>query len=642
MTKARAGIVRRAVAVALLLLLFPVSPGAIAQQAAGVELRDVTVSTQPDSVTVRVKTSGEPKYQAELMDHPYRLVVDFDDTSYGWRKTPLSVDADPLKQIRGSQYKRGVARIVVELTRTVGYAIREESSGLAMVIPTSPAAAPAAARATAEPVVATAKPVAPKPVAAPAAPKPQATAALAVKPEAPKAEAVKPDPMQPQTAPEPKAEAAPMPALPQVAQAQVPPAPAAPPAPVPIMRRRPAVARGSSRSTSRTPTSSTCSASSPPRAAGTSSPATTSRARCRSRCKNVTWDQALDTILEAGASRRSRRTACIRIVSHEQLTKEREAQARVEEPSARRRSRPGPSMAEAQLKEHGGARQKRLADAAAAEEQAARGPLREETIRLSYADPEEVAKTLQGILGIPPEGTGPTAPDRPGPAGVIVRRRRSRSSRPRAQTAGRPAAVVRSARTCWPRASRSRRTSRRTRIFIRHYEADLERIKKLIREQLDIPLPQVKIEARMEILDRNALEAIGVQWGGGGAGNVGSSTLVGQGFQPTDAYAARGSPAERPRHAAEPEPHRASGVAASGQPPTGLPTGGNLVNLPFSVRCPAPARTPARRHRVRHRRQPTSTSTSRSRPSQSQGKTRTLARPEIVTVENNKATISPR
>ena len=182
MTKRRAGIVRRAVAVALLLLLLPVSPGAIAQQAAGVELRDVTVNAQPDSVTVLVKTSGEPKYQAELMDHPYRLVVDFDDTSYGWRKTPLSVDAEPLKQIRGSQYKRGVARVVVELTRSVGYAIREESNGLAIVIPTG-----ASARGTAEPVV-TAKPVAAKAAATPSAPKPQATAALAVKPEATTAE----------------------------------------------------------------------------------------------------------------------------------------------------------------------------------------------------------------------------------------------------------------------------------------------------------------------------------------------------------------------------------------------------------------------------------------------------------------------
>src|SRR5437764_14193814 len=48
-------------------------------------------------------------------------------------------------------------------------------------------------------------------------------------------------------------------------------------------------------------------------------------------------------------------------------------------------------------------------------------------------------------------------------------------------------------------------------IFIRHYEADLERIKTLIREKLDVPLPQLKIEARMEILDRDDLFAIGVQ-----------------------------------------------------------------------------------------------------------------------------------
>ena len=36
----------------------------------------------------------------------------------------------------------------------------------------------------------------------------------------------------------------------------------------------------------------------------------------------------------------------------------------------------------------------------------------------------------------------------------------------------------------------------------------------------------------MEILDRNALEAIGVQWGGATAGNIRQATpLVGQGFQ---------------------------------------------------------------------------------------------------------------
>src|SRR5205814_2916276 len=70
-------------------------------------------------------------------------------------------------------------------------------------------------------------------------------------------------------------------------------------------------------------------------------------------------------------------------------------------------------------------------------------------------------------------------------------------------------------------------------LFLRLYAADLERIKKLIRESLDIPLPQVKIEARMEILDRSALEQIGIQWGGLWAGVSGTTTLVGQGLQTT-------------------------------------------------------------------------------------------------------------
>src|SRR5918996_2523047 len=169
MTKRRVGIVRRAFTVALMLLLLPIGAVADAQSPPGTELRDVSVTTQPDSVTVLVKTTGEAKYQAELMDRPYRLVLDFDDTNYGWRKTPLPVQAGPLKQIRGSQYRRGVARVVLELTRNVGYAIREENDGLAIVIPT--AAGAALAEPPAKPEMA-AKPseIAAKPPAAAAKP----------------------------------------------------------------------------------------------------------------------------------------------------------------------------------------------------------------------------------------------------------------------------------------------------------------------------------------------------------------------------------------------------------------------------------------------------------------------------------------
>src|SRR2546427_3758608 len=127
----------------VLLLLVPAGGGAQTEPA---RLSEVTVTPQTDSVTVFVKTSREPHYKADLVDSPTRLVVDLEDTVYAWRKTPLSVGKDPVKQIRGGQYGQGVARLVLDLSRTVGYAIREESDGLAIVIPT--AAPPASAVST--------------------------------------------------------------------------------------------------------------------------------------------------------------------------------------------------------------------------------------------------------------------------------------------------------------------------------------------------------------------------------------------------------------------------------------------------------------------------------------------------------------
>jgi hypothetical protein len=62
--------------------------------------------------------------------------------------------------------------------------------------------------------------------------------------------------------------------------------------------------------------------------------------------------------------------------------------------------------AEAEFKEAEATSKKFQSDAAIAEAKA-RGPLKEETVRLSYADPEVVARTLQGILGIPPSGSVP-------------------------------------------------------------------------------------------------------------------------------------------------------------------------------------------------------------------------------------------
>src|SRR6266508_392433 len=139
-----------------LMLLVPTGSGAQTEPA---RLSDVTVSPQPDSVTVFVKTSREAQYKADLVESPSRLVIDLEHTVYAWRKTPLTVGKDPVRQVRGGQYRKGVARIVLDLTRTVGYAIREESDGLAIVIPTAAPPPSVASSATTTPPTPAARPV---------------------------------------------------------------------------------------------------------------------------------------------------------------------------------------------------------------------------------------------------------------------------------------------------------------------------------------------------------------------------------------------------------------------------------------------------------------------------------------------------
>jgi type IV pilus assembly protein PilQ len=377
--------------------------------------------------------------------------------------------------------------------------------------------------------------------------------------------------------------------------------------------------------------------------------------------RNVTWEQALDTILEVKGLQKVEKGNVIRIVSTDQLTKEREAEARVNEAKVKAEIDTRTKLAEAQIKEQDLAARK-IANEVAAEEARSRGPLREETVRLSYADPEEVAKTLQGILGIPPEGTQPITGTIPSVPPVIS------STGPNLALPNQPpfsalygpgappAPVVSVSQDVLAKGITIRAHKPTNTIFIRHYQADLERIKKLIREQLDIPLPQVKIEARMEILDRTALEAIGVQWGGGTAGNVGKATLVGQGFQsapstvPGLTLPVVGGVLQPDGSTVVTSPTAVQGMRTKNNnfildrllpidTATGLPIGGNLVNIPFQGLPNASQFAPA--GGIAFGIVGTNFNINLALQAlENQGKTRTLARPEIVTVENAKAEIS--
>src|SRR5436309_639007 len=419
----------------VLMLLVPMAGRAQTEPA---RLNDVTVTPQADSVTVFVKTSREAQYKADLVDSPTRLVIDLEDTVYAWRKTPLAVGKDPVKQIRGSQFRQGTARVVLDLTRTVGYAIREEPNGLAIVIPT--AAPPMVAAAPAPAAPASGAPPAP----APAEPAPAATA----------------------TAPAP----APTPAAPPARLAQATPAPP-PAAPAPTNGQR-LISFDFKDADVVNLLRILAAESNKNIVIGDDVKGKMSIA-----LRNVPWDLALDIILETRGLRKIEKDGVMRIVSSEQLIKEREASARVEE---------------ARLK----------------------------------AESEVLAK------------------------GITIRAHKPTNS-----------------------------------LFIRHYEGDLERIKKLIREKLDVPLPQVKIEARMEILDRDDLFALGVQWGGGGVLQSNNrSIVVGRGFTSQPSNQTAGTV---PVDGVFGPPNLPAGAASllgllpiSGL--TGLPLGGNVVNLPVT------------------------------------------------------------
>src|SRR3990172_11471458 len=165
-----------------------------------VQLRDISVEPRDAGLAVQIKMSGPAAYETALIDRPTRLVIDLESTGYGWRKTPLNVGMDPLRTTRGSQFKKGVSRVVLELSRKVGYRIEEGPEGLTVMLePSSTPGAPAQAE-TKPAEVAKAEP--PREESTPAESRPAAPAAPRVaKAETPKAS--EPSPVakaEPQTA----------------------------------------------------------------------------------------------------------------------------------------------------------------------------------------------------------------------------------------------------------------------------------------------------------------------------------------------------------------------------------------------------------------------------------------------------------
>jgi type IV pilus secretin PilQ/predicted competence protein len=621
-----------------------VGTGRSGEVSAASRLEEVSVATEGNSVIVRLKTSGARRYHADLIDSPPRLVLDLQDTTYGWRKTPLVATSGPLVQVRGSQYRKSVARVVLELRSLVPYWIQDESDALIVIL--------GAPRKTETRV-----PPAPVIVAAAAA---QSSAAE------PPPERSMPTPaivaqVSPATPPAPPVTPAEPPAPTEPAPPAVPPAPATPPTVAPVLPAGERLISLEFKDADVVNLLRILAAESRRNIVMGDDV----KGKMSISLRNVPWTLALQMILETRGLQRIDRDGVIRIVSTEQLAKEREqvakerdarakeeeAKVKAEEAKARAQAEIRTKAAEADLKEQEVQQRKRAAEAAVAEA-IARGPLTEAAIRLSYADAGDVANTLQGLLGLEKlTEVKPCRGDDADEKGGLLRSAVVRgpiAEPPFSQLFGpppqtpepqpRPSPPIPSSLSITVHCATNS-------LFLRLHSTDLQRVRQLIRDSLDIPTPQVKIEARMEILERDDLFAIGVQWGGGGVLAVDNrNVIVGRGF--TSDFAtnpiAGGIPAAGLGSLSNPNlligtPGQGQVIPVSAQ--SGLPLGGNLVNLPIGALLQGlvPAGAGGITFGIIGSKLNINLALEALR---AQGKTFTLARPDIVTLENRRARIS--
>jgi len=173
-------------------------------------------------------------------------------------------------------------------------------------------------------------------------------------------------------------------------------------------------------------------------------------------------------------------------------------------------------------------------------------------------------------------------------------------------------------------------------IVLRLYDEQMRRAKQAIDQHLDVLPPQVKIESRLELLDREDLFALGVQWGGGGLLSVNSRTaIVGRGFTSGQ----NNTQGIGPASFSSPNPNLTltNVIPVSGT--TGLAAGGNLVNLPIANLLEGAAQSSGGGFAFGIIGANMNLSLALE-ALKTQNRTQSLARPEVVVTENQKALVA--
>jgi len=190
-------------------------PVAAPLAAKGTAIRDVEIARVKDQTEVHVIGNGQLAYETLRLSNPSRLVLDFAGATVRTATKSVPGSSDPVVGVRIGQYKPGVARVVIDLSREVSYSVSADSNGVTVAFGGSKVAEEVkpvekyvvasegtAAPVTVEMIPATPVEPAPKPAVAPTAPeKPvvlpanltQPAAALA-SPQPTKSESASPEP----------------------------------------------------------------------------------------------------------------------------------------------------------------------------------------------------------------------------------------------------------------------------------------------------------------------------------------------------------------------------------------------------------------------------------------------------------------
>jgi len=175
-------------------------------------------------------------------------------------------------------------------------------------------------------------------------------------------------------------------------------------------------------------------------------------------------------------------------------------------------------------------------------------------------------------------------------------------------------------------------------LILRLYDDQLTRVREALDRQLDLTPHQVKIESRIENLNREDLFAMGVQWGGGGLLGVNSRTVVvGRGF--TSNQTSTTGIGTSGIGSTQINPNLSLGSVIPADPATGLGTAGNLVNLPIGtlLESTVPAGGGGIAFGIVGSRLNLNLALEALK---TQDRSQTLARPEAVVAENQKALMS--